>query len=374
MRARVLVLWAVSFLAAAGCERVPRRPLPQTAPPPKSVCPLEVTSRESDGRLIVTAGTLVMGGVPARVHLSGETRESAPPGLHALAVDEIRRVEGELSSYDARSEIRRLSDASAGTWVALGANSVAVLSLARAIHDRTGGAFDVTVGPLVRAYGFHRDEPPSWPPEEELAAARARVGMDRIELDPAGSRARTLVAGMWIDTSAIAKGYAVDRAAEVLRSKGVAHALVEIGGEMVAVGPRAPGRPWTIVVESPRALESTRGFATEIALPTPGGLSAVATSADTYQHFEHGGRRYSHIIDPRTGLPRTGGVVSATVLARDCATADGLATALCVLQADEGVALVEGWPDIEALLLVEDARGALAERRTSGFPAAPQGM
>jgi thiamine biosynthesis lipoprotein len=362
------VLAAAAALLAAGCGRARERKT-------------TFGRREDSGRLVFSAERAVMGGVTARVQVSlprGSSGEDARPAL-LRALDRIDVAESFLSSFRASSDVTRLARAPRGEWVSVDADTLMVLRLSKSLSEATGGAFDVTVGPLVHAYGFHTEGPPSFPSEEEIERARSRVGSGLIELDVPGSRARLLAEGMEIDTGAVGKGYAVTVAAGELSRMGVRRALVEIGGEVEAVGLKGPAVPWTIGVEDPRAggaerLPAAPAVAAQagsrlakIELPQ-GKLRACATSADTYQHFVHQGRRYSHIIDPRTGRPRTGGVVSATVLALDCATADGMATALCIMPADEGLALVERWRDMEAMLVVENEDGSVETRLSSGFP------
>jgi len=354
----------------------------RTRPPnPDSSRATEFAVREDGEVIVVSAERTVMGGVPARVHVA------LPPGADGdrarqaacLALDEIDRVESVLSPFRTGSDIARLSEAPAGEWVELGRDALEVLSLARELWAGSGGAFDVTVGPLMLVWGFHGRREPRVPTPDELARAMESVGMQRLELDALARRARKLAERMRIDTGAIAKGYAVDRAAEVVAGE-LAHlgagpggpgALVEIGGEIVAIGEKAPGRAWTVGLERPR----TREIIGKFPLPFRADLRAVASSADSWQYFVHEGRRYSHIVDPRTGMARSAGVIGATVLAADCATADGLATALCVLEPAEGLALARDWhPGAEALVFVEGADGGVALQATSGFPEVPGAM
>lgn len=210
---------------------------------------------------------------------------------------------------------------------------VAVLEVGHGVHLMAQGAFEPRVMPLVTLWGFDTDTP-GVPAAEDLSrAVEELAGMD-IPADAAGYEARSerLHFGAW------AKGYAVDRAVELLRRRGQAAALVNAGGEV-----RGYGRDWTVGVQHPRipgALEARLA---------PGDL-AVATSGDYEQSFEHDGERYHHLLDPRTGYPARG-CQSVTVLAPDCARADALATAVFVLGPEAGMTLIEGLPDVEGLII-----------------------
>lgn len=336
----------------------------------------EFASRE-DGPVVVMSGARsVMGGVRARVQLaiSKELAEGASAASREAisdALDEIDEVEAALSAFRPGSDLRRLTDAPPGVWVELGPYSLEVFALSRSLWERSGGAFDITVGPLMFAWGFRGGSGVRVPSHEELSRVMEAVGMQKLELDLRAARARKLAAGMRLDAGAIAKGYAVDRAARRMRLAaegklaGYRGTLVEIGGEVLALGDKGPGRPWRIGVERPRKGDVAGTFV----LPAPGGLQAVASSADTWQYFIHDGVRYRHIVDPRTGMASCGAVVGATVLAPDCATADGLATALCVLEPSEGLRLVKDWPGGAEALIFLDADGELRLEKTEGFPA-----
>jgi thiamine biosynthesis lipoprotein len=189
------------------------------------------------------------------------------------------------------------------------------------------------------------------------------VGFDKIEI-----RRGTLVKrhpSVTVDLSSIAKGYGVDAVAQVLRAEGFVDFLVEIGGEVYGAGVRRDGRPWRVGVNRPDP-EADRD---EVYKVVPLGGQALATSGDYRSYVLEEGVRRSHVIDPRTGQPVTNGVISVSVLAPSCMQADGLATAVMVMGAEAGLALVERLVDVEVLILVERQGGFLEEHTSAGWRA-----
>jgi FAD:protein FMN transferase len=218
---------------------------------------------------------------------------------------------------------------------------LSVMRTALRVSAETGGAFDVTVFPLVEAWGFYGDAP-RVPEPGALAESLARVGYLQLELtETALTRSGDRAA---IDLGGIGKGYAIQAAVEVLRSAGARAALVDAGGDLYALG-QPEGRLWRVGVRDPRGdgVIAIFGVADR----------AVVTSGDYERVFQQDGRRYHHILDPRTGLPARG-LTSVTIVSRDAVLADALATAVFVLGRVEGLALVERLPDAEALLIDEE--------------------
>ncbi len=256
-----------------------------------------------------------------------------PERLQAQIEAELQDINAALSTYIPDSEISRLNAAPGDYEGQLGEHFAVVLDAALETGRITGGAYDVTVGPLVELWGFGADEfSGAVPPPEAIAEARGAVGAGRLTWDTA-SRTLRRPAGMRVDLSSIAKGYAVDRLTELLAGYGVGDSLVEIGGELRASGERPEGGAWRLAVESPDPAE--RRFVEALSLNN----AAVATSGDYRNYFEVDGRRYSHLVDPRTGYPVSHELVSVTVIDASCMTADALATALIVMGLDDGLAL-----------------------------------
>jgi len=276
------------------------------------------------------------------------------------AVDE---VDGQMSTWNAGSDLMRLNAAPVRAWVAVPARLLAVLRLGLEIGRVSDGAFDIGMGDAVTAWGFG---PEGAAPDGIRAAMKAlrRPAHDVLEFDGVHVRKAALIA---LDLNGIAKGYGVDRLAETLRDRGIVDALVGIDGEMRAMGLRPDGEAWTIAVEAPDAERRTPHSI--LALQD----AAVATSGD-YRHWvEVQGRRLSHTMDPRRGAPLIASPASVTVVARTCAEADAWATALMVLGPDRGAALARQ-TGLDALFLLRDddasTRGVGVGRLFSEEPAA----
>ncbi len=284
--------------------------------------------------------------------------------LQAAIAQALESVDQSMSTWKPDSELSRLNRSPVGEPFPVSPELAFVLALSRQIHADSGGAFDVTVGPLVNRWGFGPDGRPTDAPDPaELETLRAQVGQDKLILGE-GSATRS-TEGLTVDLSAIAKGYGVDRVSAALSALGARNHMVEIGGEVRTSGRSAGGRPWRIAVERP---DSTDQVVQEI---LPLGDEAMATSGDYRNWLELDGRRYSHSIDPRTGRPEGHNLASVTVLAPTCAEADGWATALNVLGPEQGpaVAAAQGLP---ALFLLRTDSGfervespAMAARRAA---------
>ncbi|GGC48593.1 FAD:protein FMN transferase [Siccirubricoccus deserti] len=260
-----------------------------------------------------------------------------PEVLRARIQARLDIVVAQMSGWEPGSDLSRFNRAPAGSWQRLPAEFLAVLDCALAIAAETGGAFDPSIGRLVDLWGFGpRPAPTPGPPGAELLApARAGGGWQRLRLDVPGGRALQ-PGGLGLDLSGIAKGYAVDLVAEALATAGVAAFLVEIGGELRGQGMKPDGTPWWVALETPpgeQPMEAAGGEEYVVALH---GLS-VATSGDYRRFFQHGGRRYGHTLDPRTGWPVEESLASVTVLHPNCMRADALATALSVLGTEAGL-------------------------------------
>lgn len=246
----------------------------------------------------------------------------------------LARINAQMSTYDAASEISRFNRHRATDWRPVSPQLAHVTAAALALAEQSGGVFDVTVGPLVQLWGFGPGADSTAPPQPSaaaIAAAQARVGHRKLRARTAPPALRKLHPELILDLSAIAKGHAVDALAGHLAGRGLGDFLVDIGGEIRTRGAGPAGRPWRVAVERPR-----RGARAVHTVLTPGD-NAVATSGDYRNFRERGGRRWSHIIDPRSGRPVGHATASVTVVAADAMTADGLATALLVLGADAGL-------------------------------------
>jgi FAD:protein FMN transferase len=251
------------------------------------------------------------------VTLGGEDAASISAARRAL--DRVDAIEERLSIFRATSDLVAINESAAAAPVPVDGDVLALLQLCQQLHRDTGGAFDVTATPLSRCWGFLRREG-RLPDAAEIAAARECVGMDLIAIDSEHRTVAFARAGMALNLGAIGKGWALDRLVGGLRGDGVGHALLSAGhSSVLAVGSR--GRGWPIALTSPRL---TRPIA-RVHLR----YGALGTSGAGEQFFEVDGRRFGHVIDPRTGWPAAG-VLSASVMTGDAARADALSTAFLV--------------------------------------------
>jgi thiamine biosynthesis lipoprotein len=280
--------------------------------------------------------------VPVRIVLYAPENAAATRAAEA-AFSRIRQLNAILSDYDPESELRRLSSAAAeGKAVPVSKDLWQVLSQSQELSRRSAGAFDVTVGPAVRLWRRARRRH-ALPSPQRLRAARKLVGYQFVRLDSQHRAVELLKPGMQLDLGGIAKGYAVDEALAVLRQQGIGRALVDAGGDIV-VGDPPPGKNgWRIGVTRLKA----DGPPSRVVLLS---RAAIATSGDTWQYVEIGGRRYSHIVDPHTGLGLTDHS-SVTVVAPKGILADGLASAVSVLGPKKGLELIDATPGAAALII-----------------------
>lgn len=256
----------------------------------------------------------------------------------AAALDRVEQVDAKFNHLDSTSPIYAFNRD--GTPIT-DPEIAGLIETALAVGEGSEGAFDVTVEPLLELWGFY-GESPTLPDSADIEDARERVG--RRHLEVADGRVDPRRDGVRIDLGAIAKGYALAQAAEVLRAHGIDSALIDAGGDIYALGANK-GKNWGIGIRDPRGGEGIIGVIDASDL-------AVVTSGDYERFFTVGETKYSHILDPRTGYPARG-VVSVTVVARDPALADAWATALFVLGPD-GLELAERAAEIEALIITDD--------------------
>lgn len=255
--------------------------------------------------------------------------DSAEDALGA-AEEQIREIELLMNAHDANSEISRLNAAAAGAPFPLTADTLTVLSQARRFYEATDGAFDVTCGPLVKLWSRSRQAEPA---AEAVSNALDRIGTHHLRFDPEG--VTKLVEGLQVDLGGIAKGYAVDRAVQTLQSAGLPGGCVEGGGDLRCFGTTEARRAWVVGIRHPFAKGKKCAYLRVR-------NAAVTTSGDYARSYEISGRRYSHIVDPRTGRP-VAGTPSVTVVSLateshrpSAIEADAWSTGLSVLAAAMG--------------------------------------
>ncbi len=261
------------------------------------------------------------------------------------AFKRIDTLEDILSDYQADSELLRLCDQPEGKPVPVSPELFDVLQRAQQIAALSDGAFDVTVGPYVRLWRFARTRK-VLPHPTEVAEASAAVGYRKLRLDPHTCTVTLLVPKMRLDVGGIAKGYAADKALELLKGRGINRALVAASGD-IAIGDPPPGQAgWSVGITGIDAL------ANELSRTVLLHNAGVSTSGDTEQFIEIGGVRYSHILNPATGLGLTNRI-QATVIAPNATTTDAIATTVCVLGVERGLAVVEKLPNAATLILLK---------------------
>jgi thiamine biosynthesis lipoprotein len=308
-----------------------------------------------EGSTMGTTYAVILGGQAA-----ASEREAARQAVEAL----LAEIEASMSTWDPDSELSRFNRHRSAAPVTVSDDLALVVRMALAVHEASGGTFDVTVGPLVNAWGFGPDGRPAAALDERtLGALRQRVGADKLALE--GTRLRKRHPELEVDLSAIAKGHAVDRVAELLEARGHHDYLVEIGGELRGRGQSPAGRPFRVGIEEP--IPGERVVRRVVVLD---GLS-LATSGNYRNFFERDGRRYVHTIDPESGRPVAHDLLSVSVLHERCALADAWATALLAAGPDRAWALAQR-ADLDVLLLVAGEGGEIVERATPGFIARMQ--
>ena len=273
------------------------------------------------------------------------------PQAHQLAVaalDEIDRLEDQLSVYRNTSEVSRLNARAARHPIPIEEGLFELLTLGKRLHEETVGAFDIAVGALIKTWGFYRRQG-RVPTEQERAAVRDRIGMQHVRLDPERRTVFFERHGLEINLGSIGKGYALDRAAALLRGAwGARHMLLHGGhSSILAAGDESPGQAgWAVGVLDPERPGCRRAV---LRLRN----RSMGTSEITHQHFLHEGRKLGHLLDPRTAWPAAG-VLSATVTAPTAAEADALATAFFIVGAEGAQSYCATHPDIGVVLLTAE--------------------
>lgn len=267
-------------------------------------------------------------------------------------------INQQMSTYDQQSELSRFNQWDSTEPFELSPGTLEVLQEALRLGWLTDGILDVTVGPLVNLWGFGPDaRPEKVPAQQTIEEVKAKTGLDKLQLS--GNVAVKSEAGLYVDLSTIAKGYAVDKVAELLEGHQLSVYLVEIGGEMRVAGRKPTGQDWIIAVEKPITTERAVQRLLNI------GNNAIATSGDYRNYYEKDGVRYSHLIDPRSGYPISHNLVAVTLVHPSSMTADGLATALNVMGKDEALRVAKE-NNLDVLLITRE-NGEFKEYTSGNF-------
>jgi thiamine biosynthesis lipoprotein len=329
--------WAiVATLVSAACQSEP---------------PVETARFEGE-----TMGTTYL------VQVSEPLTQSQRILVSRMVQEALDDVNQKMSTYVPESEVSRLNQAPAGAPVRLSIDAFEVFREAARVSELTDGAFDVTVAPLVRLWGFGAgaSSEPRAASDAGVDATRELVGFRNLLLDDDPPSATKRFDGIESDLSGIAKGFAVDRVAERLEKDGWTNFMVEVGGEVRTSGKNVSGDAWRIGIEKP--LPGKRELQRTISLS---GLS-LATSGDYRNFYEQDGKLYSHLIDPRAGRPVAHTLASVSVVEHTCMRADALASGLLVLGPDAGYELAVR-EDLAVLFLVRTEDGRIEERGTPSF-------
>ncbi|MDH3602831.1 MAG: FAD:protein FMN transferase [Candidatus Tectomicrobia bacterium] len=306
---------------------------------------------EFTGATMGTTYTVQVTDLPNRVG-----RDALHADIHRI----LKTVNTRMSTYQVDSELSRFNASTSTGWFPLSTDTLEVLAEALRVSRLCGGAFDVTVGPLVNLWGFGPPMRSALPPSDgQIRDALERVGFMNIEIRTSPPAVRKHHPGMYIDLSGIAKGYGLDKVTEHLDHSNIGHYLVEIGGELRGRGHNPRGETWKIAIEKP--LAGQRAIYRVAHLQN----GVLATSGDYRNYFEKDGRRFAHIIHPRTGQPITHDLASVTVIGQSAMSADALATALMVLGTDAGFHLAKR-ENLAAFFVVKDGK-RFVEMSTPAF-------
>ena len=289
-------------------------------------------------------------------HITVIADQIPPDDLEQQIEQLLSKVDNSMSTYKKDSEISQFNRLPVGMTMPISDEFLEVVKISQKIWQLSNGAFDPTIGPLVDLWGFGPGERhDAVPTPQAIAQTKGQIGFDSVILvENTLSKTKPVA----LDLSAVAKGYAVDRVADLLEMLALPDYLVEIGGEIRVSGFNADGVAWRIAMEQPQLFAEVDQV---IAITD----IAVATSGDYRNYFEQDGVRYSHTIDPKTGMPIDHNLASVTVLSKSCAVADAWATAFSVMGAEKSLELAEQL-DLSAYMLVRD-NGEFVPIYSSGF-------
>jgi thiamine biosynthesis lipoprotein len=337
------ILWSFLVLAMVGCSREQPRATVWRIAGPTMGTTYSITISDPEKKL---------------------TSEPDLPSISAKAEQILADINRSMSTYDPQSEISTFNGSTFTEPMSISADFARVVHRAKEIHQKSQGAFDITVSPLVDLWGFgHRGERPNPPTEDEITRTLESVGSERLEVTLEPPALRKSIEGLRINLNAIAPGHAADRLGKLLDELGYQHYLIDVGGEFLARGKSDSGKSWRIAIERPdRSVLPKQTIQRVLSVAD----RAVATSGDYRQYFEFEGKFYSHTIDPKTGKPVIHSLASATIIADDAMSADGWATAVMVLGPEKGMQLIESLDNVEAVLLIRRDDGTFEEQASSG--------
>ncbi len=314
-------------------------------------------NRVTNETILISGDTM---GTVYNIKISGPPDGLTDARLQQEVDARLKYINDRMSTYLPESEISLFNRSQNDDWFEVSPETAAVLGEALQTSEKTDGAFDVTVGPLVNLWSFGPEgRLEEIPTDDEIERTKANIGFRHVEVRFSPPALRKTHPDVYVDLSAIAKGYAVDEVARVLDGLGIVRYMVEIGGEVRTRGRKRDGASWKIGIEKP--VSSSRVLQHIVELEN----RALATSGDYRNFFEKDGRRYSHTIDPRTGRPVEHNLASVSVISDNCTFADAMATALTVMGPDEAFRYATD-NDIDVLLIIRVPDG-FEVKTTKGF-------
>lgn len=325
-----------------------------------AVCFLNCTNSNKNDDLVVISGNTMGTGYTVKINRSKTKPELETEKLKPDIEVILKNINEQMSIYDINSDISHFNNRKTTEWISLPSGTVEIINLAIKISEITGGAFDITIGPLVNRWGFGpKTTDFVIPDKKEIDSLLKITGYKKISTRSNPPAVKKELPDIYCDLSAIAKGYAVDMITRHLDSLGFIDYLVEIGGEIKTHARKNRNIPWQIGIKTPD--DDTSGIQKVVSLNN----ISMATSGDYYNYFEINGIRYSHTINPRTGMPVKHRLASVTVIHEDCAVADALATAINVLGPEEGYQLA--CKEKLAVFLITREKDGYIERMTPEF-------
>ncbi|GLS28133.1 FAD:protein FMN transferase [Marinibactrum halimedae] len=300
-------------------------------------------------------------GTHFNVTVVGLYTDAALDKLEKDIIDRLAFLNSTYSTYIPDSELMRFNRSPVNEWQPVSEELYGVLTLSQSVYEVTHGAFDTTIGPLVNLWGFGPQKRNAFPEESAILSALAEMGFEHVELRE-NPRAARRTKDVFVDLSAIAKGFSVDEISDLLTRDGYQNHLVEIGGEIRTKGRNKRHQPWRLGIESPNVFQGGVQRAVNVE------NAAIATSGDYRNFFMKDGVRYSHTLDPRTGRPITHNLASVTVIESRAGFVDAIATAFSVMGEQEAMQVCEQH-QLACFFLTREGEGQFAESQSSAFSA-----
>jgi len=286
-------------------------------------------------------------GTPCEIQYAAPSDEAQAKTFEKQAVQWVQSFESKYSRFKPESLLSKINQAAGVSWVDIDPEMELMLKLCDSLHFTTQGILDPTTLPLIKLWNW-KSETPTIPSKANIAEALAKVGWNKVKRSP--GKIMLPEVGMALDFGGFGKEYAVDQVAQIALQNGITNALIDFGHDIRTLG-IPPGRPaWHIGLENPSKPGS---HSSSLGIQ---GSKGIASSGDYIRNFTHQGKRYGHIIDPRTGWPVAHGCMQSTVIASSCLMAGALSTTSFILGIPKGIDFIQSFPGAEGLLLTENSR------------------